>query len=237
MPAPAPHVTLTFFRFPWGERRWAMAQMHRMQAPLRQVDGLQFFKLLGTGGGSGYSFWPDLGTWAVLGAWREEQAALAFHAAHPAHRAYLDHAQEAFTLHLRPFQSRGAWSGANPFASGAAAEGLPLAVLTRATIKPGYTLPFWWRVGRVARSLEGRDGLLFTKGVGERPWVEQATFSVWRSQQDMHAFAHARGSMHAEAIARTRQGAGFREELYARFSVLHTTGSWHGHDPIARARG
>lgn len=231
MHAPSAHVTLSFFRYPWKERRWAMAQMYRMQAPLKQVEGLTFFKLLGTGGGTGYSFWPDLGTWALLGAWRDEQDARVFHATHSAHREFLAHADEVNTLHLRPYQSRGVWSGVNPFASGTPGDG-PLAVLTRATIKPAFALPFWWRVGRVARSLQGRDGLLFTKGVGERPWVEQATFSVWRSTQDMQAFAHARGAMHAEAIARTRQSLGFREELYARFTVIGTTGTWHGADPV-----
>jgi spheroidene monooxygenase len=105
-------------------------------------------------------------------------------------------------------------------------------VLTRATIRPSFAPAFWWRVGRVARSLEGRDDLLFTKGVGERPWVEQATFSVWRSTEAMQAFAHGRGGMHAEAIARTRKAQGFREELYARFTVLRTEGSWKGGDPV-----
>lgn len=231
MHRPAPYVTMSYFRYPWKERRWAMAQMHRMQAPLRQVEGLGFFKLLGTGGGRGYSFWPDLGTWALLCAWDSAAHADRFHAQHPAHRDFLAHAEEVYTLHLAPYQSRGAWSGVNPFANGAPGNG-PLAVLTRATIKPSFAPAFWWRVGRVARSLEGRPDLLFTKGVGERPWVEQATFSVWRSAEAMQAFAHGRGGMHAEAVARTRQAQGFKEELYARFTVLRTEGSWLGADPV-----
>jgi hypothetical protein len=223
---------MSYFRYPWRETRWAMAQMHRMQARLKQVGGLHFFKLLGTGGGQGYSFWPDLGTWALLCAWEDEAAALRYHAEHPAHRDFLDHAAEVYTLHMQPLQSRGAWSGMNPFAPVLPSRSGPLAVLTRATIKPTFAPAFWWRVGRVARSLEGRSELLFTKGVGERPWVEQATFSVWRSADAMQAFAHGKGGMHAEAVARTRQAKGFREELYARFTVLRSEGSWQGNDPV-----
>jgi hypothetical protein len=232
MQPPSSYVTMSYFRYPWQELRWAMARMHYMQAPLRQVEGLRFFKLLGTGGGKGYSFWPDLGTWALLAAWENEAAAVRYLAEHAAHRDVLRHAHEAYTLHLAPIQSRGAWSGVSPFSPVPAPPPGPLAVLTRATIRPSFAPAFWWRVGRVARSLEGRDDLLFTKGVGERPWVEQATFSVWRSTEAMQAFAHGRGGMHAEAIARTRKAQGFREELYARFTVLRTEGSWKGGDPV-----
>lgn len=213
-----------------------MRQMAEMRRPLAGVEGLRFFKLLGTGGGTGYGFWPDFGTYALLGSWEYATAARGFHEAHPAHRAWRDHTEEIYTLHLVPLLSRGEWSGVSPFtASTSQPPDGPLAVLTRATIKPRYVIPFWRTVATVARSLEGREGLLFTKGIGELPWVVQATFSVWRSQADMHAFAHARNVPHAKAVERTRQSNGFREELYARFRVVGAEGSWQGGDPLARA--
>lgn len=232
MHQPGRHVTLSFFRYAGRERIWGMRQMAEMRRPLQAVRGLGFFKLLGTGGGTGYDFWPDLGTYGLLGAWERREHAEAFHATHPAHRAFLDHGQEVYTLHLTPYMSRGAWSGINPFMTGAPSVEGPLAVLTRATIKARFVIPFWRRVAGVARSLEGREGLLFTKGIGELPWVEQATFSVWRSEQDMMAFAYARGQAHTEVVARTRQAQGFSEELYARFRVVGTEGTWKGGDPV-----
>lgn len=230
------HVTLSFFRYAGRERLWGMRQMAEMRRPLAGVEGLRFFKLLGTGGGSGYGFWPDFGTYALLGSWADAAAAQRFHADHPAHRAWLGHSNEVYTLHLAPALSRGEWSGVQPFAMAdqGSVDG-PLAVLTRATIRPRYVIPFWRTVAGVARSLEGREGLLFTKGVGELPWVVQATFSVWRSQADMQAFAYGRQAAHAKAVERTRRSNGFREELYARFKVLGSEGTWKGSDPLAGA--
>ena len=230
---PAPYVTLSFFQYEGRERLWGMRQMAEMRAPLKQVAGLQFHKLLGTGGGTGYDFWPDWGTYALLCGWSDERSAKDFHSVHPVHQSFRAHTSELYTLHLEPYLSRGAWSGVNPFASGRNPSAGPLAVLTRATIKPSYVIPFWKRVGAVARSLEGREGLLFTKGVGELPWVVQATFSVWRSEQDMQAFAYGRSAPHSAAVARTRQAQGFSEELYARFTVLRSEGTWRNSDPVS----
>ena len=229
----APYVTLSFFQYEGRERIWGMRQMAEMRAPLKAVEGLVFHKLLGTGGGSGYGFWPDWGTFALLSGWRSEQDARAFHEGHAAYQAFREHTSQLYTIHMQPFLSRGAWSGVQPFVTGVGASPGPLAVLTRATIKPLYVVPFWKRVGAVARSLEGREGLLFTKGIGELPWVVQATFSVWRSEQDMQAFAYARSAPHAEAAGRTRKANGFSEELYARFSVLRSEGTWRGSDPLS----
>lgn len=233
MLSPGGHITLSFFRYPAGERLWGMRQMAEMRRPLQDVEGLNFHKLLGTGGGAGYSVWPDFGTYGLLGAWEDRSAADAYHRTHAAHKAFAAHSEEIYTLHMVPLLSRGAWSGINPFMAGTPAEGGPLAVLTRATIKPRYIIPFWRRVRGVARSLEGREGLLFTKGVGELPWVEQATFSVWRGEQDMTAFAYGRGLSHTDAVARTRQVKGFSEELYARFRVVDEVGTWKGGRPLA----
>jgi spheroidene monooxygenase len=232
MHRPGRHVTLSFFQYAGRERVWGMRQMAEMRAPLSKVPGLAFYKLLGTGGGSGYGFWPDLGTYGLLGSWADRSHAEDFHNTHPIHHAFRAHTQELFTLHLTPLLSRGAWSGINPFETTDRAGEGPLAVLTRATIRPRYVVPFWRRVAGVARSLENREGLLFTKGVGELPWVEQATFSVWRSERDMAAFAYGRGTPHAEAVARTRQANGFSEELYARFRVVGCEGTWRGKHPV-----
>lgn len=232
---PGRHITLSFFRYAAGQRLWGMRQMAEMRRPLQGVEGLNFHKLLGTGGGTGYDFWPDFGTYGLLGAWGGRAHAEAYHASHAAHKAFQAHAEEVYTLHLRPLMSRGAWSGINPFEVDANIGEGPLAVLTRATIRPRHLIPFWRRVAGVARSVQGREGLLFTKGVGELPWVEQATFSVWRSDKDMMAFAYGRGQAHTEAVARTRMANGFSEELYARFRVVDEQGTWKGRRPIAES--
>jgi hypothetical protein len=63
----------------------------------------------------------------------------------------------------------------------------------------------------------------------------QATFSVWRSVEDMTAFAHHKDGKHFEAIQTTRRLKGFKEELYARFQPKKSKGSWFGGDPVGEA--
>jgi spheroidene monooxygenase len=51
----------------------------------------------------------------------------------------------------------------------------------------------------------------------------------------MAAFARE-GGPHAEAIKAVREGGWFKEELYARFSILGDTGTWGGISPLERLK-
>ena len=59
-------TTITFFKFR-KNKVWAFAQMGLIPSKLQQKSGLRFFKLMGTGGGIGFSLWPDFGTYAFGG--------------------------------------------------------------------------------------------------------------------------------------------------------------------------
>jgi hypothetical protein len=149
---------------------------------------------------------------------------------------FREFADEVYSIYLRNIQSRGLWSQKKPFIPGEPdPENNLIVTLTRATIRPRFYLNFWKRVGGISRSHTNRKGLIFTKGLGERPWVMQATFSIWSSAEDMNAFAHREGGRHYEAIEATRMRNGFKEELYARFQPLSTTGSWFERDPVGEA--
>ena len=230
-------VTLvTFFRFSRGHLRWGMKQMMVTQKRLDGTKGLVFHKMLGTGGGKGYSFKPDFGTYALLTVWEDHDMARQFESGSEVMKDFRDHTFEIYSIFLSPIRSRGIWAKRQPFeVSEPDPDNKLLVVLTRATIKPRYYLHFWRRVGRVSRSHQGRPGLIFTKGLGERPWIMQVTFSVWESEESMAAFAHKENGMHYEAIKTTRKMNGFREELYARFQPLETRGSWKGMDPVGEA--
>ncbi len=224
---------ISFFRFSRGNLRWGMKQMMVTQQRLNGTNGLIFHKMLGTGGGKGYSFRPDFGTYALLTVWEDHDMASKFESGSEVIKDFRDHTIEIYSIFLAPIQSRGHWAKSQPFeVREPDPDNKLLVVLTRATIKPRYYLHFWRRVGRVSRSHQGRPGLIFTKGLGERPWIMQVTFSVWDSEESMHAFAHNENGMHYEAIETTRRKKGFREELYARFQPLETRGSWFGKDPV-----
>jgi len=226
-------VLISFFRFLPGQKLWAMKQMGVIPRRLEGTEGMTFHKMLGTGGGLGYSFKPDLNTYALLTVWDRREDADAFERSSAVMDAFRKHTEEIYSLFLHPIKSRGKWSGKEPFRP---AEPLPenplIVALTRATLKMRYYIPFWKRVGAVSRSLEEASGLIFTKGIGERPWIMQATFSVWRSLDEMAAFAHQKHGKHYEAITTTRRLKGFKEELYARFQPVESRGSWKGSDPV-----
>jgi spheroidene monooxygenase len=73
---------------------------------------------------------------------------------------------------------------------------------------------------------------VFKAGVGEVPWFHQVTFSIWPDTSAMASFARKDGP-HARAIQAVRAGDWFSEELYARFNILESAGSWGGQNPLA----
>jgi hypothetical protein len=226
-------VLISFFQFPGNEGIWAMKQMGLRPRKLNDIHGISFHKMLGTGGGYGYGFIPDFNTYALLTVWDELKNADDFESGSETMFDFRQHTEEIFSVFMSPVMSRGQWSGINPFRSSSEIEkGDRMAVITRATLKPHFIVPFWRKVKGVSNSQIGSRGLLFSKGVGERPWIMQATYTIWENQESMKSFAYDRSGKHAEAIAMTRKKEGFREELYARFKVIETRGSWKGNDPV-----
>ena len=71
-----PTTTLTLARFDRVPGRiWAFTQMGLARRPLRRTDGLGFFKLMGSGAGSGFLPVPNTAVWAILCSWRDRAAA------------------------------------------------------------------------------------------------------------------------------------------------------------------
>lgn len=107
---------------------------------------------------------------------------------------------------------------------------LPVASITRATLRPWGAGAFWARVPRLDDLVGENAEVLFRIGVGEVPWLRQGTFSVWPSEAAMARYA--RTGPHAEAIRLARERGWFREALYARFDVLEARGTWAGRPPL-----
>lgn len=227
-------VSVSFFRFAGtGNRLWAFAQMQFARAGLRAMDGIGFFKLFGTGTGEGFTPVPNPGVYAILATWPSLEVARRSVADGAVYGRWRDHAVEHATLYLSAVASRGSWDKQAPFATDPG-EGLPrpIAVLTRATVKARHVLAFWRQTPDISATVRAQDRLLFKIGMGEVPWLQQVTFSVWDDPAAMVAFAQ-RSASHHGAVQQVRRKGWFREELYARFRVLAHEGTWEGRDPLA----
>ncbi len=207
---------------------------------LRRTGGLLFWRLLGTGRGASMTFGADLRRWALLAVWRDERAAEEFLTRSPIPARWRREAVETWDVRLAPISSRGRWKGVEPFtpvprppghAPSPAAAG-PVAVLTRASIRPSRLTAFYRSVPTVDRWLRAQESCIASVGLGEWPLARQATFSLWRDAAAVRAFAYA-GREHREVVERVRAHDWYSEELFARFIPYASAGTWGGADPLA----
>lgn len=227
-------VSISFFRFDsLSARLWAFAMMGAARFALPKVAGIQFWKLCGSGTGEGFTPVPNTGVYAILATWpdldtarRQTQGARIF-------QRYKAKAVEDWTIFLSTTSARGNWAGTAPFEPQGEALPGPLAALTRATVKPRVALQFWKQVPDISEVIGSDPNVVFKIGIGEVPMLHQVTFSIWPDTASMASFARHDGP-HARAIRAVRDGNWFREELYARFSVVGDAGTWGGTSPLNR---
>lgn len=202
---------------------FAMA-VHRL--PMAFNKKISFYKLLGTGKNGTFDKHPDWRQWGILAVHQDDL---------PAEDELLKKLYgklisgwfrlfrcETVTYLLEPLQGHGSWDGKQPFGDlkiPVKHEG-KIATLTRATIRLNKLKYFWANVAPVANSMTTAKGFIRSYGIGEMPWVKQATFSIWESKEDMQAFAYSMKE-HAEVIKRTREQQWYSEELFVRFKILH----------------
>ena len=220
-------TTLTIFTFAPNERFWAFSQMALARRHLLNVQGLEFYKLMGAGRGIGFTREPDWGRYAFLGVWEREENARTFMTSSAFMQSYQRHAERVSTLYLHTLHSHGTWNRKEPFREREyEGEGNgEVAILTRASIRPERLKAFWKMVGPVSNALETAEGLRGSIGIGEFPLIRQATFSVWKSLEEMKAFAY-KSTVHRDVIRRTRSEAWYQEDLFARFAVIDQVGKF-----------
>jgi len=101
-------TTLSLFRFTnLKSKVWAFGQMQFAHSALATVQGLQFYKLMGSGRDLGFSPLPDWGVYALLCVWENEQAANTFFADARIFQQYKDHAAEHWNVFMKPLNTKG----------------------------------------------------------------------------------------------------------------------------------
>ena len=211
-------VYLHFFTYN-QHRFWAFTQMQRAHAGLQQCKGLQFYKMLGTGAGAGFSLRPDFSTYALLTVWDTEQCKLKAFDKAAILQAFFDRSAGQRIYSLSPIHTHGNWSGQSPFEVQKPLGDKPIVVITRATLNPTRLLEFWRHVPQASRAIKQAKGVGFFKGIGEWPFVQQATFSVWESAEAIRTFAYV-SQAHASIVKKTRQRKWYKEDMFNRFEVL-----------------
>lgn len=225
-------VSLTLVRYPKATVFFALWAMVLHRFPLWFNRRISFFKLMGCGKNGFFDIRPDWRQWAILTVHEAEELPPLPYGSF-IHGWYRFFRCETFTIQLSPLESHGLWAGKTPFGKGVPNKSWqgPVAVLTRASIRPARLRAFWRNVAPAASQLGNAEGFLFSAGIGELPWIRQATFSIWSNMEDMKNFAY-RNRSHAEVIGKTRKENWYSEELFARFRVISVYGSLKGVEPL-----
>lgn len=225
----APHVKIYFFHFSsFSSKLWAFAQMPLAPKTIASTDGLAFFKLMGSGGGDGFQWWPDFSVYSLLCIWENKEKEEAFLNS-TLYKKYLLKASHSISFELSAFEAHGLWDGIMPFQKTEFNPELPIAVITRARIKLSKILLFWRYVPKVSHSLERYPDRFFGKGIGELPVIQQATFSVWKDLKSVQNYAY-KNPLHKEVVKKTRELGWYSEEMFARFNVTYYQGFWPDFD-------
>lgn len=221
-----PQTTIiSFFKYEGLRNKWrALGHMGRPLLLDKNINGLTFWKSLGSGSGNGFSIWPDFSTFGLLTVFNSESEAQAFLNCDVI-QSYTNEAKQYSHILMYSIKAHGKWDNQEPFNSSIPyANDKPLAVITRATIKPKLAYKFWRHVPSVSKSMDGYKGLVYSKGIGEWPIFMQATFSLWTNGNDMINYAY-KNKKHADMVKKTRELGWYSEELFSRFHPFEIKGT------------
>lgn len=222
-------TTCSFFKVKgFSNKWWAFKQMQLGIDALNNIDGLTFYKLLGSGAKTGFSIVPNFGTYVLFCVWESEEKASDFFKENAFFKTYQKKSTEVLTVYLHAAKAHGTWGGIQPFTiNSELASDKPVVVLTRARIHFKKLFSFWSKVRKVSRSLDDYDGVVLSIGVGEWPLIQQATISIWRTEAEMLDYAY-KNEIHKEVVILSRKLKWYKEEMFARFVPYKSEGLWEG---------
>ncbi|RYY06932.1 MAG: DUF3291 domain-containing protein [Sphingobacteriaceae bacterium] len=225
-------VSLTIVRYPKYNIPFALMAMGVLRLPMFFQRKCSFYKLMGTGKNGTFDLHPDWQQWAMLAVWDDEESFNRFNQKSFVSSWWKIFSAEKWTVLLKPMQSHGKWTGSEPFENSQKTDyqGV-VAVLTRATLNLNRLKHFWQNAAKIAKIMTAAPGYITSFGVGEDPFMHQATISFWQDMEAVKGFAY-RSPEHVEVIKKTRSENWYSEELFARFIPVKSWGTLHGKNPL-----
>jgi len=234
-------VTITIIRYRKRFIPFAILAMAIHHIPLYLNKKISFYKLLGCGRNGTFDKNPDWQQWSILTATANDTS---FNIEDKARLNSILFGRfistwfkffnaETWTILLEPIEGHGKWDGKEVFGKHEKQISYsgPVAVLTRATIRLSKLSSFWKNVGGIAVQMSDAPGFVTSVGIGEVPFIKQATFSIWQSKDAMKAFAYQMRE-HQEVIKKTRKENWYSEDMFTRFRPLSSFGTIKGVNPL-----
>jgi hypothetical protein len=209
-----------------SSRLWGWSRIVKGPQALKNIPGLLFSKVLGSGYEGGFGLRPSPSRQGLFGLFESMQTAQDFVSNSSLLRAYQERSDEFCWALLKTWSCRGSWDTHRLDVCAAQPVNGPVAALTRASIKLAKAPAFWRHAPPSQTALANAKGCQLAVGLGEAPFVRQATFTIWDSVSDMNAYA--RSGAHLEAIQDAAQNNYFSESMFARFVPLQVQGQWQG---------
>lgn len=209
-----------------SSRLWGWTRIVKGPQALQDIPGLLFSKVLGSGYEGGFGLRPSPSRQGLFGLFDSLASAQAFIASSSVIQTYQERSDEFCCALLKTWSCRGSWDGQSLNVCAAQPIRGPVAALTRASIKLAKAPAFWKHAPPSQNALADAKGCQLAVGLGEAPFVRQATFSIWDSVSDMNAYA--RSGSHLEAIQAAAENDYFSESMFARFVPLQVQGQWQG---------
>lgn len=213
-------VSISFFHYE-SNRFWAFKQMVESRKFFLGNDNLSFYKMLGTGGKGGFIY-PDLNVYSLLCVWKQPEMINDFIYNSTHAKEIASKAKKRVDYIMEPIFSNGLWDNLNPFkvnSKRTISKKNKVGVITRGKIRLSKQIDFWLNVSSVSNAIKNADGVEFYKGIGELPFLAQATFSVWKNHKSISDFAY-KNKAHSDVIEKTRKRRWYSEDLFARFEII-----------------
>ena len=215
------HLTYYIDQFFFKKNKFWMFKLmgaYTFNKNLINSNGLKFIKLLGTGSKDGFSVIPDFSSYVMITSWENDINRKKFIDENELFNEIINNSSKRIEIKIDPYNYIGSWNGINPFKNKSSYKKGKIVVLTRARVRLNKLVNFFVNTSLAAKSINSKKGAEYYKGVGELPIIEQATISIWKSEQSMKDYAYS-DKNHLKIINKARKNKWYSEELFVRSNI------------------